>query len=257
MAKKTESAYDAFLSGVLAQIPAEKRAEFEATLRESSVADAVTPLIMTRSDYSRSKDQLEAQQREWTEWYQNTSVQAAAIVAEKQELENKLRQFQATYGPLTGAERAAAHGMDPQELEKALLAKVQAEIVQHDMASFKVMDLLSDLKLEHRDSFKERLDTDALVKFATEQGLPLKAAYDQFIAPRIAEREAKSHEEALAKARAEGAAEALSKHRLPAAPANTGPNIFSAPETTAAPPTEFERQLRVRDSFVANTGAAR
>lgn len=263
MAKNKESAFDTFLTGVLSNVPVEQRDAMEATLRGSAVADAVTPLIMTRSDYSRSKDAVDQQQAElarekaeWQRWYQETSVQAAALGSEKAELEAQVRRFEAAYGPLSDGERAVASRMDPKELEQALLQRVQAEITQHDMASFKVMDLLSDLKMDHRDTFKERLDTDALVKFATEQGLPLKAAYDQFVAPRVAERNEKAHEDALAKARADGAADALSKHRLPAAPVSTGPNIFSTSPTDAAP-TEFERQLRFRDSFVANTTAAR
>jgi hypothetical protein len=113
------------------------------------------------------------------------------------------------------------------------------------------LDILSDLKYDHRDSFKERLDTDALIKFATEKGLPLETAYKEWVAPRVAERESESRKQDIKDAEERGAREALSKHRLPTAPISSGPSIFSIPKDTPVVSNEFERQVAFRDNFVA------
>jgi hypothetical protein len=51
-----------------------------------------------------------------------------------------------------------------------------------------------------------------------EQNLPLLAAYDKYIEPRVKESDAKSLEDRIKREREEAVRDALSKHRLPVDP---------------------------------------
>ena len=74
------------------------------------------------------------------------------------------------------------------------------------------------LASRHAVKFNEELDVDALEKLATESGLPLSAAYDKWIQPRIEEKQKNEWEQKLKLAREEGAKDALSRHKLPVDP---------------------------------------
>lgn len=261
MSKKvSQSDLSDFLSKVLATIPEDQRGTVESALKSDSFAEAASPFIMMRSDYSREQDRLakekadlEAEKNRYTEWYGVASAEAAAAAEVKAEAEKRIAAYEATYGPLDDADKKRMAKIDPAQLESALLDKLQKEIANRDFASLKVNSMLTDMQWEHREKFNgERLDTDALLKFAGEKQLPLDAAYREFVAPKVQELDKADREKAIQKAREEGAAEALSKHRLPVSPAAAGPNIFSLSKDSQ-PLSEFERQLAFRDLSVANT----
>lgn len=265
LAKKvTQDAYDAFLGSVLDKFSPEDRALIESKLRDESVIEAASPFLMTRSDYSKSKDELDAReaqlatkQTEWTAWFEDASRQAAVLAESERENKQKIAEYEKLYGPLSADEKRTAMTLDPKQLEDELIKKLDSKMSQHDMAAFKVLDMLSDLKQDHRETFKEKLNTDELVEFATKNNLPLPVAYEKWVEPRMKERQEAAVEDRIKKATDDAVAAALSKHRLPTAPANTGANIFSAPETSGPITNEFERQSKFADNFLSNINKTR
>lgn len=90
-----------------------------------------------------------------------------------------------------------------------------------------VIKSVGRLASRHAAKFNEELDVDALEEIATKKGLPLEAAYNEYIAPREDERRNKDLEARIKAARDEGAREALSRHKLPvdAVPQESAPVI--------------------------------
>jgi len=215
MAKKSE--IDAFLAEVLDAIPEDRRQAFEDTIRMDGVSKAVREKVMARSDYSKQSDELAKAKRDmeaylqgesekikgWSNWYEG-AVKEVSMTKEQ------LDQYKATFGELDGSKAK------PKFLTKEdAKAEWQAELNQRDANAIKFADILLDLKFDYRSEFGKRLDTDALLDYAGKNGLPLQAAYDRFTAEDRTTKQEKVMEERIAKAKEEGAREALSNHKLP------------------------------------------
>jgi len=71
------------------------------------------------------------------------------------------------------------------------------------------------LASQHAVEFKERLDVDALEKIAVDKKVSLQQAYDEYVAPRRATQSEAQFKAKLDEARAEGAREFASKHKIP------------------------------------------
>lgn len=98
---------------------------------------------------------------------------------------------------------------------------------------------------DHVARFGEAPDMDAIEKIAADNNLPLKAAYDQYVRPRVEEKQTKDMEARIKAARDEGARDALSRHSLPvdAAPSESAPiNRYGKPGSggEAKPATDAE-----------------
>lgn len=222
MAKKQqEEAYEAFLSDVLATVPEDRRAAAEELLRHDKVREGV----MGRAEISRQAQQLADARKQldadladartkikgWEDWYAAESAKVGAREA-------KLQRYQDTYGDLDGD----GNGTKPTKFVSAedFDKRLHETIGQRDAAAIEFADVLTDLKFEHRDRFKERLDTAALLKLAGEKNLPLRAAYREFVAEKVETLRKTEMDEAVKHAREEGAREALAKHNLPVIPAS-------------------------------------
>jgi hypothetical protein len=88
-------------------------------------------------------------------------------------------------------------------------------LAQREAAYLKFADDLTDLKMEHRAKFNEKLDTASLYKIVTDRQIPLDVAYNLMIADKVEEKRATDLAEQLKHAREEGAAEYATKHNLP------------------------------------------
>lgn len=264
MAKKLnkDEAFQAFIPELVAEFPEDLRDKVAEALKGSAKAKES---FLRQSDYSRFMDEAKAERdaaiaaaqaevekaREvatrWDEWGK-TSYSELSTATER------LRKYEDTYGPIEGNVNAAAKpGFSKEEVE-AMLADKLAERTQ-SMVQF--ADVLTDLKLTHRDSFKEGLDTQSLLKFSADNGLTdLRRAYDLWTAPRVAERRDAEHAEALKRAREEGAREALSNHKLPVGFARAGNPVLDA-INSPRPETRGDRrdaaladlQSRLQDKF--------
>lgn len=216
MAKKNDAAFDAFLADIKTLAPG-----IEEILKDERVSTKLRESVLARADYSANMDDLKAQREAfasevqqartkidgWTKWYGEESKTFATA-------QDELKAYRDEYGELndSGKRREAAKvGLTAEEFEK----KLSEEIQRRDVASIKFADALTDIKIEHRQRFGERLDTEEVFKIAGEKSLPLDVAYDVFIADRVKEETKTKQDEAIKLAREEGAREALAKHHLP------------------------------------------
>lgn len=216
MAKKSDAAYEAFLADLKAINP-----QIEEIIKDEKVSSKLRDGVLARSEFSSQMDTLRQERDQmndylekekqkilgWQKWYGEVTQSVSSM-------QEKLERYAEEYGDLDDAgqrREAKKHGMTVEEFNEALGKELQ----KRESAYLKFMDDLSDLKIEHRERFKEKLDTDAVYKIAGEKNLPLGVAYDVFIADRVKEQNAKDVEEKIAAARKEGYQEALSKHNLP------------------------------------------
>lgn len=238
MAKKSsEEAYQDFLADLEKINPRIKEVMDDATnakLKES---------VLARSEFSRQSDALAAREKEiegylsaetqkiegWQKWYGDVTKEVATVQTE-------LKSYKEAYGELDSTSRrqeAEKHGMTTADFEKALNDRFQS----HDVASIKFADDLTDLKIEHRDRFKEKLDTQAVFKIAGERNLPLSIAYNEYIGDRVIKLNEQQVEARIEQAKKDAVAEYATKHNLPvldssrdfvhaadATPAMTDPN---------------------------------
>ena len=226
MAKKDkDAAYNEFLADIRSIVGDDKWAGIEESLIKNDKASAkLLEGVLARSEFSSQMDALKAERESfagevaeardriagWTKWY-------GGVLAENAAKEDKLRAYASAYGDLDVDDKTkVAHqaGYSKEEFEKRLAEELQ----QRDIANLKFADDLTDIKMDFRDRFKDRLDTTAVFKIAGERGIPLDAAYNLYIADRVEGQRKAEFDSAVEKARKEGAAEALAKHNLPVVP---------------------------------------
>lgn len=220
-----KDAYDAFLAECVAKVPEGKRAQVEEMLKDSEIAPAIRDRVLARSEFSRSMDQLRSERSEfektvaeanrniegWKDWYGNASTEFAST-------QERLRAYEETYGVLEG-------GAKPRFVtEEAVTKRLSDELANRDRLAIQFADMLTDLKLEHRQKYNERLNTEELIEFATKRGQRLTDAYRDFTADKAREIDDKAMEEKLKKAREEGAREYATQHKLPVAPVSMEPH---------------------------------
>lgn len=232
--KTKEELYNAFVADVLAKVPAAKRDAIKQVLDDEDFATTAREGVLARADYSRSMDELAASRQTfedeveearsriqgWTEWYQGVAQDTATM-------RDRIAQYEAAFGRLDPEVRRALQ--TGQGNPKYLTAEdfntaLQAELQKRDASAIAVADVLTDLKIQHQKDFSERLDTKALLKIATDRNIPLDVAYQQLVGPALEDKRQKDLDARIAKAKEEGAAEALSKHHLPVVPGPTAPH---------------------------------
>lgn len=217
MAKKDkETIFNEFLADLKSINP-----KIEEIISDDKVTSRLREGVLARAEFSSSMDALRKEREEmqsylaeerrkiedWQKWYGDTSQQFAR---EREELEA----YRDEYGELTDAGKrreAAKHGMTKEEFE----AEMRNQMQQLATANLKFVEDLVDIKIKHRDDWKESLNTDELYKIAGEKNLPLGVAYDVMVADKVKERAEKDLEAKLKAAREEGAREFASKHNLP------------------------------------------
>lgn len=223
MAKKNDTAYDSFLADLKAINPA-----VEELLKDDKVSAKLRESVLARADYSANMDELRTQRetfateveqareriKGWQTWYGDVTQQVATI-------NDKVKQYEDAYGPIetAGDKRRAAQaiGVSKEDMESL----VESRMNQRDIAALKFADDLTDIKIDFKDRFKDRLDTEQVFKLAGERGVDLKTAYSVFINDRVEEQRTKDVDERIKQARVEAVTEYASKHNLPVAPSNS------------------------------------
>lgn len=170
-------------------------------------AKSLSEGVEMRSDYSRKMDELSQDKTKWTEWYKGEVAKAQAnekLFAEQQ----------------TVIEQLKANGASPELIKSAtgdFISKAEMEkLRQQDQAAFiNLMKITTDLQGSHLMEFKEKLPVDELEAIAVKKNISLKQAYDELVAPRRAELSTKNLADQLAAAKAEGAREFASTHKIP------------------------------------------
>lgn len=238
--KDKDAAYDAFLADLKAIAPG-----IEEIVKDEKVSAKLREGVLARAEFSAQMDALKAEREEfagtvaeatrriagWQKWYGDVSAEQAAI-------QDKLRSYVETYGELddAGQRRVAQNaGMTKEEFEKRL----QDEIQRRDIANLKFADDLTDIKIDYRDRFKERLDTTEVFKIAGERGLSLDLAYKEYIADRIEKQRTQEVEDRVKREREDAVREFQTQHGLPLVP--TTPDVVHTLDVKDAPTTSRDR----------------
>ena len=241
MAKKDK---DTIFKEYLAELEAINPA-IKDILADDKVSAKLKDGVLARADYSASMDSLKNEReafaaeiteartkiKGWQDWYGQTSTEVANV-------QNELKAYKEAYGDLEpGDQRRIAReaGLTPEEFEKRLNAKIN----EHDVYSLKIVDDLTDIKIDFRDRFKEKLDTQAVYKIAGERGVDLNTAYNLHIADRVEDQRKAQWDTELKKAREDAVQEYASKHNLPVVPTNS--DLVHVLDTKDAPRTSNER----------------
>ncbi len=221
----TKDTYDSFLQSVLAKVPEADKATVQAAFEAPTVAAELRDAVLARADYSRRQDEFEAEVTEarqniadWQDWY-------AGKVEETAKVEADLKAYRDTYGDLdegtmdeNNRGRRATHGRTPDDASGIDQETLQKTLAVRDQLAIKFADMLTDIKLDHERNFHERLDSTALMEYANQKGLPLDAAYQQLIQPKVEEKRAADLTKRIDEAREEGRRAALTEHKLPISP---------------------------------------
>lgn len=224
----TKDTYDSFLQSVLSKVPEADRSVVEAALGNTVVSAELRDAVLARTDYSRSQDELRAQQEafesevaearqniaDWQDWY-------AKKVEETATVEAQLEEYRETYGDLEdGVNEPNKRAAHRQPVDENLLTKeeFQNSLQARDQLAIRFADMLTDIKLDHQRNFNERLDSTALMEYASKKNLPLDLAYRELVAPKVEEQRSKDLQERIDAAREEGRRAALTEHRLPITP---------------------------------------
>ncbi|MBM4201661.1 MAG: hypothetical protein FJ189_10300 [Gammaproteobacteria bacterium] len=242
MAKKLskDEAFAAFAAELVQEFPEEIRDKVAESITGSAKAREG---FLRQSEFSRYMDEAKAE-REAALAQAQAEIAAARDIADKwnkwgeasySELSTateRLRQYEQTYGSIdTTAPAKAVPGFSKEEVASLLETKLAERSQQ--MVAF--ADVLTDLKLSHRDSFKEPLPTQDLLRFAADKGVAdLKQAYEMFTAPRVAERRDEEFAEQLKRAREDGAREAMSTAKLPVGFPRMGNSLIDTINARAA-----------------------
>jgi hypothetical protein len=228
MSGVTKDTYQSFLQSVLAKVPEADRETVEAVFQNEAVAPVLRDSVLARSDYSRNQDALaearealdaevaEARNQiaEWQDWYAKNSGAA-------EELRAKAQQYEELYGPLDedGASPVTRHRTTA-DTNTLTREELQSQLLQRDQLAIKFADMLTDIKVEHRALYGEKLDSESLLAYANKHGKPIDVAYKEIMAPREAERAEAVLKEKLAQAREEGRQAVMTEHKLPVQPAH-------------------------------------
>ena len=246
-------AYDTEFWSKLAQeagASPEKVQALQQALEDDKVLKAISDRALARDDYSRNMDTLRKEKEGYNTWYQQALTTFESNKKAAEDYAARVKAYQDTYGDLDpAAGRPAPVTPTGDWIDRKAF---EAELSRREAGYLGVMTGMVKFATDYQNKFGSSLDPDELVRYATEKGLPLNAAYDAYIAPRMLEKQSKDFEERLTQARAEGAKEALAKHRIPVDPRPSEPHfIFDRPakEEGAPPSTAHERSRAFADFY--------
>jgi hypothetical protein len=231
---RRSDAYEAFRADLLAAVPDDRRQTLEEVLSLDTVNSKLREGVLARSDYSRSMDALreerQALEREvaeartkiegWQVWYNDATRDYA-------EMQSRLNSYETEYGELEGRRQNFL-------TKEEYTAELGRRLEERDQLAIRFADVLTDLKLDHKAQFGEKLNTNELITYAQRQGLPLEVAYERFVAPRVDEMRKQEYEENLKKAREEGAREYAAQHQLPVSPSPAQPHALDLNQSVPA-----------------------
>lgn len=166
-------------------------------LRQGGVPEDQIPAILAKADahlagqeiYSRDEyntmkgrsDAATKKVQEYDNWYAQTKPVVDGAMTEAQALKAKLAEYEAGGNPNFDASKYVSR----EDLEKSL-GDVQGRVGT-------VLKVGLKLASKHAAKFGEELDVDALEKIATERGLPIDLAYQEYVRPREEAARAEQH----------------------------------------------------------------
>ncbi len=203
----------------------EETAAFLKTVTSDKIAPKIEGLLKTADDYNAQVGRVRAAEdkvQKYDQWY-GTATQEYAQAYQQLEAEKK------RLGVMDNTNGNGNH----QQIDTTQFitkADLEAQLNNQGARWASVLKDVTKISGKHMAQWKEELDVDALEKLATENNLPIAAAYEQMMRPRVETREKEKLENAIKNAREEGARDALTRHKLPVdtAPQDVAPMYRNA-----------------------------
>lgn len=207
-------------AGVAADDP-RRQAIFEVFGNEKA-AKRLADDVMRQSDYSRNMDALTKEKNDLiaknTKYYQDESIRASENQKVVDAYKSAVDRYKAQFGELddNGSNGNGGRQVIQTAQGEFISKKDYDESVKRMEGNF-IGILKTGLKIatQHMHEFKEPLDVDALEKVAVAENISLQSAYDKWVSPRRTESQAAALKTQLDAAKAEGAREFASKHKIP------------------------------------------
>lgn len=201
----------------LAQSAGLSQEEKDAILKVSSnekFSKALGDDILRQQDYSRNMDTLRAEQQKAVTEREKSVKYYADLLTWKAEEEAKLQTALGNGNGQNG--QNGQQVLQPVQGDFISKKEFQETVQQINASTVNLLKEAMGLTSRHNVEFpKEPLDPEAIIKLAQEKQLSIRAAYDEYAAPRRAENSKAQHDAELVKAREEGAREYASKHHIP------------------------------------------
>ena len=210
--------------------------------------------ILLRSDYSKNMDALKAEKdkaaKEWQEYYQKELTRVANDKKVLDQYAARVQAYEQQYGSIDDGKVVT------QQVQSDFLKKedVDKMLQQQGNQMLTILEWVGQKPIQHYKTFGEPLDVSAVKKIAMEKGVSLDQAYAEYSSPMAEARQKAEVEKRVADAKAEGAREFASTHKLPidAKPREYHP-IFDR-QADAKPVTERDRANAFADAW-NNAGA--
>ncbi len=225
-----------------AGVPAEQVQALEGVLSNDAFAKKLEEGFARQSDYSRNMDTLAAEKAKVTKYY-NDLLETTSNQQVVDQVNAQLAAYRAEYGDLGGANAPKTITVNPDAIDKktfdATINQIPLLLAETQRISF-----------DYYSKFGEPLNMGEVLKINAEKGLPLSAAYDSYIAPKVAEKQTKEWENKLANAKKEGADEYARTHQMPidSKPADSH-FLFDRPAKEQELKTDRDRVDAFRDFF--------
>jgi hypothetical protein len=210
---------------------------------------AFVPTTEHHSTIDTMKQDYEGRLNQYDQWYNDTAM--PAYQANLNGIE-KLRQYEASYGPLdpdsVSRQDAKDLGFNSKaELEKYLDDRFRSERV----GTLGLMKTIPKMTVDYYNRFKEVLDPNEVEKISVKEGLPPDLAYERYISPRVEAQRQADFEAKLKEAEERGARNALSNHNLPvdSTPRASSPFFDAMRDTKTSAMNEFQQESESKSAF--------
>src|SRR5882724_1782834 len=249
-----------YYEGILKQagVSDTKRQALVAVLDDEEISKALNSDVIAprlrQEDYSRNQDALKAEKdkaaKEWQDYYQKELTRVANDKKVLDQYAARVQAYEQQYGSLDGG--------DPkiQQVQADFLKREDAQKMLEEQGNQYVtlLEWVGQKPIQHYQKFGEIMDVSAVKKIAMEKRVSLDQAYAEYSSPMAEARQKAEVEKGVADAKAEGAREFASTHKLPidAKPREYHP-IFDR-QADAKPVTERDRANAFADAW-DNAGA--
>lgn len=223
--KDRKTAGQEFLTSLLSKVAEDKRALVQEALAAEEILNDLGDGVLRHQEFSRladglreSETQVAGYKKQLDDWY-------AQKQRDLEELDRLRKHRTRPNGRGRGDDDDSLPDLEDDDDMKSgkvdLTGYVKAEDVDKMIASLQqdglaLMSTMTTLATKHLQQFNEVLDTEALLKHAAEKRLRLDLAYEDYIKPRVEERQKKDIEDRITKAREEAVTE--ERRRVSATP---------------------------------------
>lgn len=213
--------------------------------------------VSRQADYSRNMDALNVDKRKVAEdsvrqreWYESATRTDAERTAYLEAVKAKYGDIDLNGGG-SGSGNGGGNGgngngsgsLTRAEFDKILKEKMDAQAQQY----LGIAKTSAKLASRHAAEFHEMLDVDEVEKIAVAKNISVEAAYQEFISPRLSEKDKLAREAELKAAREEGARDALARHSLPTEAGPKGHHAFFDRKPADKVPADERGRM---DSFI-------